>query len=274
MEIRVTFATAQRHSQILEILDQRGWLSVAEIARDFGVSPVTARHDLAVLADSGLVRRTRGGARANQNAPAEPDFELRRRHRAAEKRAIAVAAARLLGDAQIIALDASTTCYYLALELRPSSDLFVVTNGLKTAEVLTDRPHVSVMLTGGLVRRGAMSIVGEVAEEQIRRSRVEVAFFGARAFSPEHGLMDFDPEEARVKRAMVSISARAVGLVDHSKWGRLALLPPVVPTDGLAAIVTDRAPAADLRQQLEQRGVDVVVDAGKPPDLDGTDRSD
>jgi DeoR/GlpR family transcriptional regulator of sugar metabolism len=115
------------------------------------------------------------------------------------------------------------------------------------------------MLTGGLLRRGAMSIVGEVAEDQVRRSRVEIAFFGARAFSPEHGLMDFDPEEARVKRAMASISDRAVGLVDYSKWGRLALLPPVVPTDALEAIVCDRRPEDEMVRNLEQRGVKVLI---------------
>ncbi|MDQ1550955.1 MAG: DeoR family transcriptional regulator, aga operon transcriptional repressor [Actinomycetota bacterium] len=255
----MTLSTARRHSQILEILDQQGSLSVADIARDFAVSPVTARHDLAVLADSGLVSRTRGGARINTGSANEPNFELRRRHRANEKQSIAVSAARLLGDAQIIALDASTTSYYLALELRPASDLFVVTNGLKTAEALSDRPHISVMLTGGLLRRGAMSIVGEVAEDQVRRSRVEIAFFGARAFSPEHGLMDFDPEEARVKRAMASICDRAVGLVDHSKWGRLALLPPVVPTDALDAIVCDRPPEDEMVRNLERRGVKVLI---------------
>src|SRR5258706_13082512 len=204
--------TARRQSQILEILDQRGSLSVADIARDFGVSPVTARHDLTVLADSGLIKRTRGGARANTGAPNEPNFELRRRHRADEKRAIAQAATRLLGDAQIIALDASTTCYYLALELKPTAELFVVTNGLTTAEALVDRPHISVMLTGGILRRVADAHVGETAEEQVRKARGEIAFFGARAFNPEDGLMDFDPGEARGKRAIASIADKGIGL--------------------------------------------------------------
>src|SRR5258706_14238861 len=97
--------TARRQSQILEILDQRGSLSVADIARDFGVSPVTARHDLTVLADSGLIKRTRGGARANNGAPNEPNFELRRRQRAAEKQASPGAAGRFLGNRHIISLD-------------------------------------------------------------------------------------------------------------------------------------------------------------------------
>jgi DeoR/GlpR family transcriptional regulator of sugar metabolism len=267
----MTLSTSRRHSHILEILEKRGFLSVAEIARDFGVSPVTARHDLTTLADSGLVQRTRGGARSNFGSPGEPNFEMRRRQRAAEKRSIAAAAIELLGDAQIIALDASTTCYYLALALRPSTELFVLTNGIKTAEALIDRPHISVMVTGGIVRRGAVSIVGEVAEEQVRRTRVEVAFFGARAFSVDHGLMDFDPEEARVKRAMASISDRIVGLVDESKWGRLALLPPVVSTNEISALVTDKRPANGMEAALAQRGVKVIVGARSSAERAGGD---
>src|SRR5258705_593977 len=180
----VMLTTARRQSQILEILDQRGSLSVADIARDFGVSPVTARHDLTVLADSGLIKRTRGGARVNTGSPNEPNFDLRRRHHADEKRAIAEAASRLLGDAQIITLDASTTCYYLALELKPTAELFVVTNGVMTAEALVDRPHISVMLTGGILRRGAISLVLQTAEGQGCKARGESGCFGARAFRP------------------------------------------------------------------------------------------
>ena len=100
------------------------------------------------------------------------------------------------------------------------------------------------------------------AEEQVRKARVEIAFFGARAFSPEHGLMDFDPEEARVKRAIASIADKVVGLVDHSKWARIALLPPVVATSDLDAIVCDRPPPDSVIADLTRRGVQVLIGEG------------
>ena len=71
--------------------------------------------------------------------------------------------------------------------------------------------------------------------------------------------MDFAPEEARVKRSMAAVAARTVALLDHTKMGRLALLPPVVPTDRLNAIVTDRQPAEDIGRQLRDRNVDLIV---------------
>jgi DeoR/GlpR family transcriptional regulator of sugar metabolism len=254
---------SERHSRILELIDQRGWVTTEEISRELGVSAVTARHDLSVLSESESrrIKRTRGGARLVSfgGGGGEPDFETRLRQDTEAKRRIAVAAAGLLGDAQIISLDASTSCFYLAQALSPRSDMFVVTNGLRTAEALVDRPGISVIVVGGVLRGSAMSMIGEVAEEQVGKYQVEVAFFGSRAFSHEYGLMDFAPEEARVKRSMAAVAGRIIGLVDHTKIGRLALLPPVVPTDRLSAIVTDRRPSDDLTRRLRDRNVELVL---------------
>ena len=60
-EADLTLTADKRQEQILEFIEQRGWLSVAEISSEFGVSSVTARHDLFVLADSGNIQRIRGG---------------------------------------------------------------------------------------------------------------------------------------------------------------------------------------------------------------------
>jgi DeoR/GlpR family transcriptional regulator of sugar metabolism len=251
--------SADRQRRILELIDHRGFVTVEELTREVGVSAVTARHDLSALSESGRIERTRGGARLITVGSGEPDFGARIRQEADAKKRIAEAAAAMLGDAQIISLDASTSCYYLARALHPRSEMFVVTNGLRAAEALMDRPGISVMVVGGVLRRSAMSMTGEVAEEQVARYQVEVAFFGARAFSYEHGLMDFAPEEARVKRSMAAVAGRTVALVDHTKMGRLALLPPVVPTDKLSAIVTDRRPSDDLSRKLHDRNVELVV---------------
>ena len=92
---------------------------------------------------------------------------------------------------------------------------------------------------------------------------------GARGFSPEYGLMDMVPDEARLKRALVSVADRVIGLVDHTKWGRLALMPPVVLPDQLSAIVTDRRPAPAVMEELDRRGIQVVVAQDEAHTRDG-----
>ena len=141
-------ATAsERMSYVLELLQTQPVVSVAGLARVFAVSEVTIRSDLASLARQGRVVRTRGGARTPHRA--EVAFDLRLRVREREKGAIARAAAAIVGEGETIALDSSTTAYYLARELREKPALVVVTNGVRAATALAGAPGVSVIVPGG-----------------------------------------------------------------------------------------------------------------------------
>ena len=51
-----------RRAQILEQIQRDGGVSIAELARTHGVSPVTVHRDLEQLASEGLVERVHGGA--------------------------------------------------------------------------------------------------------------------------------------------------------------------------------------------------------------------
>src|SRR5262249_4129741 len=151
------FSQQERMQRVLRMLETRDSLHVAELAKVFSVSEVTVRSDLTSLANQGLVARVRGGVRALKQGQ-EVGFDLRLRLEVDRKRAIARAAAALVGEGEAVALDASTTAYYLALELRSKRELVVVTNGLLVATALADAPGVTVLVTGGLLRLSAMSL--------------------------------------------------------------------------------------------------------------------
>ena len=103
---------------VLHLLESRDYIQVAELSEAFAVSEVTIRSDLTTLAQQGLVARIRGGVRALQLGQSEVGFDLRLRLEVERKRAIARAAAAMVDEGEAIALDASTSSYYLALELR------------------------------------------------------------------------------------------------------------------------------------------------------------
>ena len=149
--------------RILELLDTRDAVTVESSRGDFEVSEVTVRNDLSILSQSGLVARVRGGARALQSGQSEAAFDIRLRVEEDAKRAIARAAAAMVGDGEAVALDSSTTAFYIALELRAKHELVVVTNGLRIATALADAPGVSVIIPGGVLRYAAMSLVGDFA---------------------------------------------------------------------------------------------------------------
>jgi len=243
---------------VLRLLETRARVQVAELSETFAVSEVTVRSDLGELARQGLLARIRGGARALQHGQSEVGFDLRLRLEVERKRAIARAAAEMVGEGEAVALDASTTAYYLALELCAKRELVVVTNGLLVATALADAPGITVLVTGGMLRLSAMSLVGDLGADVLRATRINKGFLGARGLSLSRGLMDLNPDEVRIKQEMADACDLVFGIFDGTKWHRSALLA-FVQVEDLAGIITDSsAPAAEV-EAWRGAGVEVTT---------------
>jgi DeoR/GlpR family transcriptional regulator of sugar metabolism len=260
---------SERMREVLRLLETRDYVPVAELSETFAVSEVTVRSDLAELSRQGLVARIRGGVRALQHGQSEVGFDLRLRLEVERKRAVARAAAAMVDEGEAVALDASTTAYYLALELRSKRELVVVTNGLLVATALADAPGITVLVTGGTLRLSAMSLVGDLGTDVLRTTRINKGFLGARGLNISRGLMDLNPDEVRIKQEMADACEQVYGIFDGTKWHRSALLT-FVPVEDLAGIVTDSsAPAAEV-EAWRAAGVTVITaDPGpsQPPPL-------
>ena len=105
-----------------------------------------------------------------------------------------------------------------------------------------------------------MSVVGDFASSVLRNTRIGRGFFGARGISADRGLMDLNPDEVKIKREMADACERVVGVFDHTKWRRSALLT-FVPTQRIDAIVTDAGAPPELVQEWRDRKVEVVTAA-------------
>src|SRR5690349_20224387 len=101
-----------REQAILTTLRSSGRVAVNDLAKQLHVSTVTIRKDLDSLERRSLLRRVRGGA-VGAGAGNEGSFDRRLRDSRAKKQAIASAAAGLVDDGDVIAVDSSTTAYYL-----------------------------------------------------------------------------------------------------------------------------------------------------------------
>lgn len=247
-------AEHERQQEVLRLLDGTGRVSVQELATRFGVSLVTVRKDLEALERRRLLRRVRGGAVGASGAD-EGAFEMRLRYRSAEKMAIARAAAEIVHDGDAIALDCSTTCYFLAQELRDRRGLVVLTNGLRSAEMLSEA-GATVVLPGGTLRRSSWSLVGDIGDVFVGRGRVARGFFGVRSLSPEAGLLELSPEETAAKRRLVSVCGEVHGLFDSSKVGRFALHTFAEP-DQITSLITDTGTDAEDIAGWRAAGVEV-----------------
>jgi DeoR family transcriptional regulator, aga operon transcriptional repressor len=232
---KIGTAAYERQVEILRLLDLDSRVSVSELGVRFALSPVTIRKDLETLERRRLLRRVRGGAVSAESSD-EGAFELRLRHRVELKRAIAREAARLVQDGDAIALDCSTTCYFLAELLRARQGLVVVTNGLRAAEVLGE--SATVVLTGGTLRPSSWSLVGDHNEFPVRGGLLVRGFFGVRSLSPRHGLLELSSEEAAAKHRLAIACREVYALFDSSKVSRFAL-QTFVPVKRITGLFTD-----------------------------------
>ena len=100
---------AARQARIREQFAARPGVSVSMLAREFDVSEMTIRRDLAALEAGSHLQRTHGGAVLSERMILEFDYRERRERNRAAKRAIAAEARKLVQPGQRLILDTGTT---------------------------------------------------------------------------------------------------------------------------------------------------------------------
>lgn len=253
----------ERQQAIAAQVISQGRASVAELAQVYDVTTETVRRDLAALDRAGLLRRVHGGAVPTRALHlVEPSVEAREATRAAQKQAVARAAAEFLPQSgATIVFDAGTTTARLAALLPPDRDLLVVTNSVPIAARLAGLRSVSLQVLGGRVRGLTQATVGDQAVATLASLRVDVAFIGANGITARHGLSTPDPDEAAVKRAMVGCANFVVVVADSSKIGQEEFVS-FAPIQSLDVLVTDAEISARERADLTAEGLEVVVARG------------
>ncbi|MEM7722606.1 MAG: DeoR/GlpR family DNA-binding transcription regulator [Pseudomonadota bacterium] len=246
-----------RQSDILTLARQTGRVAAQTLAKDFAVTVQTIRRDLTELCEAGLLQRTHGGAMLPSTIT-NLAYEDRRRLNADAKERIARATAEMIPPGASLFLNIGTTTEAVARALMNIPNLMVVTNNMNVAQILGGHPTAEVILTGGRLRRSDGGLVGDMAVQTIRQFKVDIAVIGGSALDAEGDLLDFDPDEVRVSRAILGQARSSILVADASKLTRAA----PVRIAGLADLdhwVTDQVPPAGLKVVCKEAGTEVVV---------------
>lgn len=249
----------KRHQAIINLLRQEGGrLTVTKLSEQLGVSSVTIRQDLRVLADENILERTYGGAilRASSSVHSVLSFEVRQQEASREKNAIARYAAQLVKDGAGIILDGSTTAYAMVPYLKTLTNLTVVTNSLLVALGFRDTPRNKVLLPAGRVRYESGTIIS--ALDTLPDINVNFGFFGAWGISLTSGVSDVDADEAQIRRFMLTRCLETVIMVDYRKWGEIAPYT-YLELNQVSRIITDSAAPESILAECRQRGIMVDV---------------
>jgi DeoR/GlpR family transcriptional regulator of sugar metabolism len=252
---------ALRRAQILERIQRDGGVSVAELARDHAVSPVTVHRDLEQLARDGLVERVHGGARAVRNVV--PQIATAWEQRAAQagpaKAAIAAHAARYVESGSTIFLDSSSTCLALARRLMedPPNQITLVTSSPAIAYELLAEP-IHVVVTPGELDQHMRMLAGRWTVEFLAGLNFAVAFVSAAGVTLDAGLTTSRRPLADVLNAARASAERTIGLIDASKFGRASLLS-IAGAEELDTIVTDDDLPEETAAEYRAAGVQLEI---------------
>ena len=124
-------------------------------------------------------------------------------------------------------------------------------------EWLASEPSIRVIVTGGEVRPGELSLIGAGPERTFAELNCDVMFLGVGGLHPEKGFTEYSLEDAQIKRAALAASSRCVVLADASKLDRICLAT-VAPIAAADVLISDAPPDHPALVAVRDAGVEVV----------------
>src|SRR5438093_2937083 len=255
----------QRQAYILDRVREDGGVRVAELVRDLGVSDMTVRRDLELLAEQGLIEKVHGGTNTHAaSALFDRAFVAKSVLQQSEQEAIAEAAAALVEAGTAIGISAGSTTYAVARRLVEVPGLTVVTNGVRIADILHDnrRPDQTIILTGG-VRTPSDALVGPFAVAALRNVHLDLVLMGVHGMDTKAGFTSPNLLEAETNRALIEAGRRLVVVADHTKWGLIGL-SSIARLDQADLLITDSGLDREARDLLASRIKEVVLVDPRP----------
>jgi DeoR family transcriptional regulator, glycerol-3-phosphate regulon repressor len=245
-----------RRQEILALARAQGRVNVEGLAARFQVTPQTIRKDLKDLSDQRLLSRVHGGA-VIASGVENVNYEARRFIAREQKRAIGVAAAKLIPNNTSLFINIGTTTEEVAHALLDHEGLLVITNNINVATILYRHPRIEVIIAGGPVRRSDGGVIGGAAVDFIRQFKVDMAVIGASAIDEMGALLDFDYREVRVSQAIIDNSRQVLLVADRLKFERSAPVR-IGHISQIDMFVTDELTSMPMAELCRTHGVKVV----------------
>lgn len=249
-------ASARRQRE-LEIVSDGSFATSRQLSQLLGVSEVTVRRDVRLLAKQGLVRLVHGGAAKAPEPVGGSDFRMRSALHVTRKSWIADAALQLLRDETVVAFDAGSTVLALAKDLPSDLRLSIVTASLPVLAVLSDRRGLEIVGLGGMFEIKNQRFAGPLTLKTIASLHVDQLFLAASAVRDGNVWSD-NQLDCGVKQALFDIADEVVLLADSSKFQRTALMK-VRPLSEVHVVVTDMELSQAGRDQIQSSGCRLVL---------------
>lgn len=250
----------ERQEAILEIIKSTGKVKVKELSDSFNVTEDCIRKDLGALERQGKLKRTYGGAVAQRENHHMHEVAKHRERFVDAKRKIASAAIKLINEQDMVFLDISTSNLAIAeLLLKDTKDITVVTNMIDILVVLSRKPNIKLIFTGGTLNKSHDGFWGNMTLDFISRLKPDIAFVGAVGVDvKENSVSTYDIEDGTNKAAIIRHSKHAYVVAEAGKLNSDGNYN-YTTLDTLSGLITDSKPSKDICNAAEKYGVQIIL---------------
>lgn len=212
---------AARQQTILDLLTNHNSLTTEALSQQLSVSKETIRRDLSELQSLGKVLRNHGRVKVihRENKDGGDPFHIRQKSHYARKADIAREALSWIEEGMVIALDASSTCWYLARQL-PDIDLQVFTNSHPICQELSKRENIQLTCSGGTLQRKYGCYVNSSLISQLKSLEIDMFIFSCEGIDNNGALWDSNTVNADFKSLLLKRASQSLLLIDKSKFNR------------------------------------------------------
>ncbi len=250
----------ERHQAILKWLQENGSITNADIQNSFGISYDSAKRDLRILEEKGLLKRTHGGAiPVRQVASGRPHNETVKDIATVKDNylAIAMRAVSKIENNDVIFLPAATVCYFMAQNIPSDIHVRVVTNSILIAEELRGKDNISVIMVGGEMDNKG-NCYDAMAVEMIKRLRFDKCFITSACISAKFGLSIQKTAAISLYNAVIDSSKKAYGLYPKEKIGFDSIVS-ICPAERLNTLITDWDTSEEDLQKFDEKGIEIEI---------------
>jgi DeoR/GlpR family transcriptional regulator of sugar metabolism len=177
---------------------------------------------------------------------------------ALRRREIAQTAAEQVQPGDVLLIDGGQLTICLAEELTTKENITVITNSIPVFDILRDKPAITLISTGGVLRHSSETLIGSTAETALRELRADKLFLAVTGISLGFGLSHTNPAEVAMKQAMIHAAHEVILLADHTKFEQESVVQ-VAPANAVNKLITDNALPASTRLDLTKLGIEIII---------------
>ena len=247
----------RRQGRIADYVLEHRSAAIKDLAELFDVSLITIHRDLDELERQGMLRKLRGYVTAEPSSLFDSNVRYRLSAAMREKEALAKYALTQVEPGQSVLLDESTTALTVAKLLPSKAPLAVITNFVMILNELSEIKGIDLISLGGEYLPFLAAFGGEICQASLSAVRADVLFMSTSAVSDCVALHQ-DQRTMAGKRMMMASAKRRILLVDHTKFGKVAL-HKLAPLRDFDLVVVDSGIDDDTLVELRECSVPFEV---------------